>query len=112
GIYKRLTQNISQKMTRLAQRGEGFLDVIQVLHSLLQPAKHNLSVGSDLGVRQDGIGAVQVPKATEISPGPGVHDKAPGKNKMHLKQIHGNIKSLHLPNNYECWLSDNYFTIK
>uniref|UniRef100_A0A3B3RBT5 Uncharacterized protein n=1 Tax=Paramormyrops kingsleyae TaxID=1676925 RepID=A0A3B3RBT5_9TELE len=79
--------------TRLAQRGEGFLDVIQVLHSHLQPAKHNLSVGSDHGVSKDGLGAVQVPKFTEVPLGPGVHNKA-----SDWKREHQRIKySLSLP---------------
>uniref|UniRef100_A0A8C0GGV8 Uncharacterized protein n=1 Tax=Chelonoidis abingdonii TaxID=106734 RepID=A0A8C0GGV8_CHEAB len=62
---------------QLAQLCKGFLDVVQVLHSVPKRSQHLLAMGKDLGVVEDGAGAGEVPKGGEKPLGPGVDDQQP-----------------------------------
>uniref|UniRef100_A0A668ATL5 Uncharacterized protein n=1 Tax=Myripristis murdjan TaxID=586833 RepID=A0A668ATL5_9TELE len=55
----------------------GILDVVQVLHSSIQPSHHCLSMCGHLSVAHDGGGAGQIAKQGEVPLSPGVHDEKP-----------------------------------
>lgn len=59
----------------LAQLRIGLLDVVQVLHCVVQSVQHNFAMGSDLGVPQDGSYTVQISKFAKIALGPGVDNQ-------------------------------------
>uniref|UniRef100_A0A3B4C7B6 Uncharacterized protein n=1 Tax=Pygocentrus nattereri TaxID=42514 RepID=A0A3B4C7B6_PYGNA len=61
--------------------GVGGLDVVQVLHSSVQPTHYGLSVISHFGVANDCGGAGEVTKGSEVPLSPWSHDQEelPGK---------------------------------
>lgn len=48
------------------------LDVVQVLHCLVQSFQHDFAMGNDLRVPQDGRNTVQISKFSKIALSPGV----------------------------------------
>lgn len=62
----------------LAQLGVSILDVVQVLHSPVQPTHHCLAVSGHLFVCDDGGVGGNVAEACEVSLSPWVDDQKPG----------------------------------
>uniref|UniRef100_A0A668ACV9 Uncharacterized protein n=1 Tax=Myripristis murdjan TaxID=586833 RepID=A0A668ACV9_9TELE len=62
----------------------GILDVVQVLHSSIQPSHHCLSMCGHLSVAHDGGGAGQIAKQGEVPLSPGVHDENLGSDFIHV----------------------------